>query len=105
MKLLLNTVQLVLIIVWGITCYYICRSDEGFQYFIYWLLVGFPFGFHKMSIFLIPKGFSLAGELGVLALDAIVAGLFGGIFLVIKVIKIMACYIKAVMGLFVKRIA
>ncbi len=105
MKILLNTIQLGVIIIWGITCYCICRSEDGFQYFVYWILMGFPFGFRKLSLLLIPKGFGIAGELGVFALDAIVAGLIGGIFLIKKVIQIIIDYVKAITGLFAKRTA
>lgn len=57
---------------------------------------GFPFGFQKLRMLLIPKGFGIAGEIGVFALDAIVAGLIGGIFLVKKIVVIMADYIRAI---------
>ncbi|MCQ2088349.1 MAG: DUF6050 family protein [Bacilli bacterium] len=95
-KIITNTIQLGIIVVWGITCYYICRSEDGFQYFIYWIIMGFPFGFQKLRMLLIQKGFGIAGEIGVFALDAIVAGLIGGIFLVKKIVVIMADYIKAI---------
>ena len=45
----------------------------------------------------------LAGEIGVLALDAIVAGLIGGIFLIKKLVVILADYIRAVGKLFNKK--
>jgi len=95
-KIITNTIQLGIIVVWGITCYYICKSEDGFQYFIYWIIMGFPFGFQKLRMLLIPKGFGIAGEMGVFALDAIVAGLVGGIFLVKKIVVIMADYIRAI---------
>lgn len=95
-KIITNTIQLGIIVVWGITCYYICKSEDGFQYFIYWIIMGFPFGFQKLRMLLIPKGFGIAGEIGVFALDAIVAGLVGGIFLVKKIVVIMADYIRAI---------
>lgn len=95
-KIITNTIQLGIIVVWGITCYYICKSEDGFQYFIYWIIMGFPFGFQKLRMLLIPKGFGIAGEIGVFALDAIVAGLIGGIFLVKKIVLIMADYIRAI---------
>lgn len=95
-KIITNTIQLGIIVVWGITCYYICKSEDGFQYFIYWIIMGFPFGIQKLRMLLIPKGFGIAGEIGVFALDAIVAGLIGGIFLVKKIVVIMADYIRAI---------
>lgn len=99
-KIFTNTIQLGIIIIWGITCYYICKSEEGFQYFVYWIIMGFPFGFQKLRMWLIPRGFGIAGEIGVLALDAIVAGLIGGVFLAKKIIVIMTDYIRYVGNIF-----
>ena len=99
-KFFTNSIQLAVIIVWGITCYYICKSEEGFQYFIFWIIIGFPFGFQKLRMWLIPKGLGIAGEIGVIALDVIVAGLIGGVFLVKKIVVIMADYIRAVGKIF-----
>lgn len=60
--------------------------------------MGFPFGFGKLRAILIPKRLGLSGELGVFALDAILAGLIGGVFLLRKIVTIILDYIK----LFVK---
>ena len=98
MRILLNMIQLVLIAVWGITCYCICNNEKGFNVFLFWILMGFPFGFGKIRAILIPKRLGLAGELGVFALDAILAGLIGGVFLLRKIVTIILDYIK----LFVK---
>ena len=51
--------------------------------------MGFPFGFVKIRAILIPKRLGLAGELGVFALDAILAGLIGGVFLIKKLVIIL----------------
>ena len=98
MRILLNMIQLVLIAVWGITCYCICNSDNGFSVFLFWILMGLPFGLGKIRAIFIPTRLGLAGELGVFALDAILAGLIGGVFLIRKIVTIILEYIK----LFVK---
>lgn len=46
-----------LLAVWMITCYPICRKAEGFDFFLYWVLVGCPYGIRKMCMILIPKKF------------------------------------------------
>ena len=99
-KIISNTLQLGLIVIWALTCYSICRSEEGFNYFLFWILNGFPFGFQKLRMLLFARGLGLAGEIGVFALDAIVAGLIGGIFLIKKLVVIMADYIRTVGKLF-----
>ena len=95
-KIVSDTLQLGLIVIWTLTCYSICKSEEGFNYFLFWILNGFPFGFQKLRMLLIPKGLGLAGEIGVFALDAIVAGMIGGIFLIKKLVVISADYLRAV---------
>ena len=99
MRIVVNTLQLGIIVVWALTCYCICKSEEGFNYFLFWILNGFPFGFRKLSMILTPKGLGMAGEIGVFALDAVVAGLIGDLFLIKKLVIILADYCKAVGGL------
>ena len=68
-------------------CYPVCNKPEGFDLFLFWILVGFPFGIRRMWMWLIPKNFDIAGSIGILALDCIVGGLIGGVFAVITLIK------------------
>ncbi len=72
---------------WLITCYPVCRKADGFDWFLYWILTGFPFGIRRMYLWLIPKNFGISGTIGVLALDCIVGGLIGGVVLIVKVIR------------------
>ena len=99
-KIIADTLQLGLIVIWALTCFSICKEEEGFNYFLFWILNGFPFGFRKLSMILVPKGFGIAGEIGVFALDAIVAGLIGGIFLIKKLVVIIADYVRGIGRLF-----
>jgi hypothetical protein len=87
-----------MIAVWLITCYYVCKSDAGFQYFEYWILCGFPFGIRKMFMFFIPKNFGIAGGVGVLALNAIIGGMIGGFVIIVTVIKSVLAIISAIFG-------
>lgn len=57
---------------WMITCYPVCNKADGFDYFLYWILVGCPYGIRKMCMFLVPKNFGIAGSMGILALNCIV---------------------------------
>ena len=45
------------LVLWMITCYQVCNKAEGFDYFLYWILVGCPYGIRKMCMFLVPKNF------------------------------------------------
>ena len=84
-RVLFNIViPLSVMVLWMITCYPVCNKVEGFDYFLYWIMVGCPYGIRKMCMFLIPRNFGIAGSMGVLALNCIVGGLIGGIVLIIK---------------------
>lgn len=82
-RILFKTVLPALAIsLWLLTCYPVCQKAEGFDFFLYWVLTGFPFGIRKMCLILIPKNFGIAGSMGVLALNGIIGGLIGGFVLI-----------------------
>lgn len=95
MRIIINLIKLMVIAVWMITCFYICRMDDGFNYYLYWILCGFPFGIRRMCMLLIPRNFGIAGSMGVLAVNAIVGGFIGGFILI-------ATAIRSFFGMFVK---
>ena len=39
---------------WVLICYPVCNKAEGFDFFLSWMLAGFPFGIRKMCMILIP---------------------------------------------------
>ena len=80
-------VPLVAISFMVLLCYPVCNKPEGFNFFLFWVLVGFPFGIRRMWFWLIPKNFDIAGSVGILALDCIIGGLIGGAVAVIALIK------------------
>ena len=73
---------------------------DGFDYFLYWILVGCPYGIRKMCMFLVPKNFGIAGSMGILALNCIVGGLIGGIIVLVRIIVIFTEIIKVIAGHF-----
>ena len=62
-------------------------TDGRIDYFLAWVLIGFPFGMRQMIIWFIPKGYSLSGTLGITALSIIVGGLIGGCSLIYQLAK------------------
>ncbi len=87
-----------LIALWMITCYPVCNEAEGFDLFLYWIMVGFPFGIHRMCLWLVPRNFGIGGSIGVFALNCIIGGLIGGVVLIVKIIKIIAEMFKMILG-------
>lgn len=78
----------ILLAFWIMICYSICNKPEGLDTFQLWIFVGFPYGIRKMSMFLLPKGYGISGSIGVIALNAIIGGLIGGIVVIFKIMGI-----------------
>ena len=90
-------VPAVIIAVWMLTCYPVCKKAEGFDTFLYWILVGAPFGIHRMCLWLVPRNFGIGGSIGVFALNCIIGGLIGGIIVVVRIVRIVAEFVSIVM--------
>ena len=79
-------------------CYPVCNKPEGFDFFLFWILVGFPFGIRRMWLWLIPRNYGIAGSLGVIALDCIVGGIIGGFMAIVAAIKAVATTVQVITG-------
>ncbi len=42
-------------------------ADGSCNYLLLWILVGLPFGFRRMSLWLVPHGYGISGTVGVVA--------------------------------------
>ena len=62
-------------------------SEGQPNYLLAWICIGFPFGFRRMFLWLVPHRFDLAGTVGVVALNVIVGGIIGGFALVLQLIS------------------
>ena len=79
-------------------CYPVCNKPEGFDFFMFWILVGLPFGIRRMWLWLIPRNYGIAGSLGILALDCIIGGIIGGFMAVIAMIKAVVTLFQIMFG-------
>lgn len=61
--------------------YPLCVENGVCNYLKLWVLMGIPFGVHRMFVWVIPKGFDLGGTVGVLVINLLVGGVIGGIIL------------------------
>lgn len=93
-------IPMLILAVWMIMCYPVCVKVDGFDYFLYWIMVGSPYGIRKMRMFLVPKNFGIAGSIGILALDCIIGGLVGGMIVIIRIINTVMEIIKLISGTF-----
>ena len=78
----------------------ILMFPQGFDWFLYWIIAGCPFGIRRMCLWLIPKNFGISGSIGVIALNCIIGGLIGGVVLIFKIIRIIGELISIVTGHF-----
>ena len=88
-------IPLLVLAVWMLVCYPVCNKADGFDFFLYWIMVDSPYGIRKMCIFLIPKNFGIAGSMGVLALNCVI-----GIIVIMRIVKILMEIIKMIAGHF-----
>lgn len=93
-------VPVLILVLWILMCYPVCQQENGFDYFLFWIMVGFPYGIRKMCMFLVPKNFGIAGSIGILALDCIIGGLIGGMIVIIRIINTVMEIIKLISGTF-----
>ncbi|MCB6414251.1 DUF6050 family protein [Faecalimonas umbilicata] len=61
--------------------YPLCVENGVCDYLKLWVLMGIPFGVHRMFAWVIPKGFDLGGTVGILVINLLVGGVIGGMIL------------------------
>ena len=60
----------------------LCMEDGVCDYLKLWIIVGIPFGIHRMFFWLIPRGYDLGGTLGIWTLNFLVGGVIGGVVVI-----------------------
>ena len=66
--------------------YPLCVNNGACNYLKLWVLMGIPFGVHRMFVWIIPKGFDLGGTVGVLVINLLVGGVIGGMIMAWRLI-------------------
>ena len=61
--------------------YPLCVENGVCDYLKLWVLMGIPFGVHRMFVWVIPKGFDLGGTVGILVINLLIGGVIGGMIL------------------------
>ena len=77
--------------------YLVCSADGTTDYFMLWILVGFPFGVRKMCLWLIPKNYGLSGSIGILAFNCIIGGLIGGVVVIYRLCMAVETIIRCIL--------
>ena len=85
-------VPVLILVLWILMCYPVCQQENGFDYFLFWIMVGFPYGIRKMCMFFIPKN--------LLVFNGVIGGLIGGIIVIARMIAVFVEIIKMIAGTF-----
>lgn len=85
---------------WVLTCYPVCNRAEGFDWFLYWILVGCSFCIRRMCLWFVSKNFEFRGRVGAFVLKCIAGGLIRGIVLNFKITDFIGEVISIVLGHF-----
>ena len=93
MKVILPAIGIAL---WLAVCIPIATRPEGFNYIMFWIIAGIPFGLRFMFFKLMPKGYGISGTVGAFALNIIIGGLIGGVMLVTRIVYVFADAFKII---------
>ncbi len=56
---------------WAWLAYNFCMSIEQVEWWKIWMVIGMPYGVHRMFIWILPKNFDIGGTVGVWAINII----------------------------------
>ncbi len=87
-----SIIRVMLIAIWAWLMHYFYIVEGQVDIFRMWMLIGFPFGIHRIRLWLIPRNFDLGGTVGVWAMNIFLGSIVGG-FVVIGYISNMICNI------------
>ena len=76
------------IALWLAICIPIATRPTGFNYIMFWIIAGIPFGLRYMFFKLMPKGYGISGTIGAFALNIIIGGIIGGVMLMTRIVAI-----------------
>lgn len=83
MKFLKNVVVPVVSVLFLVAMFRpLCMEDGVCDYLKLWIIVGIPFGIHRMFFWVIPRGYDLGGTLGILTMNLLVGGVIGGVVVI-----------------------
>lgn len=85
---------MILLVLWSWLAYNFCISIEQEEWWKIWMVVGMPFGIHRMCIWLLPKNLDIGGTVGVWAMNLIVGCLIGEIVVVCYILRSVYVLVK-----------
>ena len=78
--------------------YPLCMENGICDYLKLWVLMGIPFGVHRIFVWVISKGFDLGGTVGILVINLLVGGVIGGMIMAWRLV-VAAVYLTGYIGM------
>ena len=104
-KFLIKVIYPFAVVIFLVGLFYpLCQDNGNCDYLKLWILIGIPFGIHKMFFWFIPRGVDIGGTIGILVFNFLIGGVIGGVVLVWRLI-VAVCYAVKAVFLGIKRIA
>ena len=85
---------MLLLAAWAWIAYYFCVSLDQNEWWKIWMVVGMPFGIHRMCIWILPKNFDRGGTVGVWAMNIIVGCLIGEVVVIWYILRAVFILVK-----------
>ncbi|MFW5672464.1 MAG: DUF6050 family protein [Acetivibrio ethanolgignens] len=86
-----SIIRVTLIMVWAWLMHYFYIVEGHFDVFRMWMLIGFPFGIHRVHLWLIPRNFDLGGTVGICAINIVTGCIIGGFVVIGHIVKLIYC--------------
>lgn len=74
--------------------YPLCVDNGICDYRKLWIMVGIPFGIHRMYFWLIPRGLDLGGTVGMFVFNLLIGGIIGSVVLAWRLIVAVFYLVK-----------
>lgn len=92
--LMKTLLPMMLLAVWAWIAYNFCMSIGQIEWWKIWMMIGMPFGIHRVWVWLLPKNFDLGGTVGVWALNVVVGCLVGEVVAIGYVLRAIYVLVK-----------
>lgn len=76
----------------------ICTKSGKVDYFLLWVLMGFPYGMRRKCLILIQPDLVIGGSTGVIVLNCLISGLIGGIVLAYRLVDATVILIATILS-------
>ena len=73
-----SILPMALLAVWGWLAWQFCESLDQTELWKLWMIIGFPYGIHRMRVWVVPINFDIGGTAGMWVLNILIGCVIGG---------------------------